>query len=210
MSDDNLPVDPVEKAEAARARRRWLTLAEILGVAAVLISGLTLWNSYKQRTGEEAEKAEERQQASAAAQTLLLRGTSDREGGRLALAPADSTQTIQDQRILFPSALGVATVETVSEPRIEAGWFEQALLHAREDESDRRGDARLPVAIQTSFFAGGEMHRDVAIYDLGYRIEGGGLLDDHDVRLRGLSRVERVAPAQAQARLDAIWTARNR
>ena len=45
MSDGNLPIDPVEKHEAARARRRWLTLAEILGVAAVLISGLTLWNS---------------------------------------------------------------------------------------------------------------------------------------------------------------------
>ena len=209
MSDENLPIDPVEKEEAARTRRRWLTLAEILGVAAVLISGLTLWNSYKQRTGEEAEKAEERQQASAAAQTLLLRGTSDREGGRLALAPADAAQTIQDQRVLFPSALGVAAVETVSEPRIEAAWFEQALLHAREEESDRRGDARLPVAIQTSFFAGGEMHRDVAIYDLGYRIEGGGLLDGQDVRLRGLSRVERVAPGQAQARLDALWAARN-
>ena len=65
-------------------------------------------------------------------------------------------------------------------------------------------------SIQTSFFAGGEMHRDVTIYDLGYRIEGGGLLDGQDVRLRGLSRVERVAPAQAQARLDALWQARNR
>src|SRR5688500_4787664 len=128
MVDDPMPIDLTAKEEAARTRRRWLTLAEILGVVAVLISGLTLWNNYKQRTAEEAEKAAARQQASPAAQNLLLRATPDREGSRLALAPADSTQTIQDQRILFPAALGVAAIETVSEPRIEARWFDRALL----------------------------------------------------------------------------------
>ncbi|MGZ8312254.1 MAG: hypothetical protein ACXWUR_09335, partial [Allosphingosinicella sp.] len=98
MTDDKLPLDPVEQAEAARTRRRWLTLAEILGVAAVLISGLTLWNNYQQRTGEEADKAAERRQAQAAAQALLLRGAADRAGRRIDIAPADSGQTIQDQR----------------------------------------------------------------------------------------------------------------
>jgi hypothetical protein len=209
MSDENLPIDPVAKEEAARQRRRWLTLAEILGVAAVVISGLTLWNNYQQRTAEEADKAAARREASAAAQTLVLRGTADRSGARLALAPADPDQTIQDQRILFPSELGVAAVETVSEPRIEADWFRRALVRLRGDEADRRGDARLPVAIQTNFIVGGDRHSDVAIYDLGYRIEEGGLLDGDDVRLRGLARVERVAAGQAQARLDALWRERN-
>ena len=202
------PVDRQEKEEAARTRRRWLTLAEILGVTAVAISGLTLWNSYQQRTGEEAEKAAARQSASAAAQNLLLRGTPDREGARLALAPADADQTIQDQKILFPSPLGLAAVETVSEPRIEARWFARALIRARGDENAGRGDARMPVAIETRFVSGGELHRDVALYDLGYRVEEGGLLGGDDVRLRGLARIERVAPARAQARLDALWRSR--
>ncbi len=178
----------------------------------MLISALTLWNNYQQRTGEAAEKAAARQEASAAAQTLLLLGTPDREGDRLILASADPGQTIQDQRIIFPAALGVAAVETVSEPRIEARWFEQALLRAREREEDQqsRGDARLPIALVTTFFVDGRIHRDLAIYDLGYRIEGGGLLSGRQVRLRGIARIEAASAARAQARLDALWLARER
>ena len=210
-------VTPQEKAEAARTRRRWLTLAEILGVAAVTISGLTLWNNYQHRTAEEARAAAEeseqeaaREKASMAAQSLLLRATPDRDGRRLALAPADTAQTIQDQRILFPSPLGAEAVETVSVPRIEADWFQQTLLRlpgAARGEAVR-GDARLPVAIETSYFIAGERYRDVAIYDLGYRIEGGGLLDGDKVRLRGLARVGGVPADEAQARLDALWRQR--
>jgi predicted negative regulator of RcsB-dependent stress response len=44
---------PEEKREAAAIRRRWITLGEILAVIAVLISGLTLWNSYSDRSADE-------------------------------------------------------------------------------------------------------------------------------------------------------------
>lgn len=201
-------IDPEEKDEAARNRRRWLTLAEVLGVAAVLISALTLWNNYQQRTSEAADKVAARQAATAASQTLLLRGSPDRDGKQLVVTPADPSQTVQEQRIRFPSSLEIAAVETLSEPRIEVRWFERPLLRARSDERAGRGDARLPVLIETTFFSGGAMHRDLAIYDIGYRIEGGGLLGGDEVRLRGLSRVERVSPALANGRLDALWRAR--
>ena len=96
----------------------------------------------------------------------------------------------------------------MSEPRIEARWFASALLRALGEAEPPRGDARLAVAIETNFVRDGETHRDVAIYDLGYRIEGGGLLDGRDLRLRGLARVRAVAPGQAQARIDALWRER--
>ncbi|WP_114951151.1 hypothetical protein [Sphingosinicella terrae] len=199
---------PTPASEAARVRRRWLTLAEILGVTAVVISGLTLWNNYQQRTAEETERVEAREKSRAASRTLLLRGVPDRTGSRLSLAPADAAQTVQTQTIAFPAALEVALVETVSDARIEAAWFRRPLVRAADDAGRQRGDLRLPVAITTRFFSGGSVHEDVAIYDVGYRIEEGGLLNGDDVRLRGLSRVESVAPAQAQARLDALWHAR--
>lgn len=211
MTDPEPPILPAAEAEAAATRRRWITLAEILGVAAVIISGLTLWNAYRERTSAEADKAAAKQEASAEARILLLRASADRDGERLALAPADGGQTIQSQNVAFPAPLGVAAVDTVSDPRIEAGWFGRALLRAREGESGEnadRGDQRLPVAITTHFFSGGGMHSDSAIYDIGYRIEEGGLLGGHKVRLRGVSRFETVAPRTAQARLDAVWRAR--
>jgi len=214
MTDPERPAPPSAEAEAeaAATRRRWINLAEILGVLAIIISGLTLWNSYRERTSEEAERAAAKQEASTEARILLLRANADRDGERLTLAPADGGQTIQSQTIAFPAPLGVAAVDTVSDPRIEAGWFERALLRARESagggEGPNRGDQRLPVAITTLFFSGGAMHRDSAIYDIGYRIDEGGLLGGHKVRLRGVSRVETVTPHAAQNRLDAIWRVR--
>lgn len=212
MPDNDLPPLPTrEEKEAASVRRRWITLAEVLGVIAVLISGLTFWNSYRQRTSEEAEKAAARSEAAAEAQVLLLRATADRDGRVLSLASAGTGQTIQNQTIAFPAPLGIAPIDTVIEPRIEAGWFEQQLLRAREASGrheESRGDERVPIAITTAFFSGGAMRRDSAIYDIGYRVEGGGLFGGHKVRMRGISRVETVAPRSQQARLDAIWRSR--
>jgi hypothetical protein len=206
MANDELPA---EAAEAARTRRRWINLAELLAVIAVLISGLTLWNSYKERTADEAEKAAAREQASAQAQRLLLRGAPNRDGDRLALAPADGAQAIQSQTIAFPAALGAASVDTVIEPRIEASWFARPLLRGRDGDGESRGDERVPAAITTIFVVAGATHRDTAIYDIGYRVDEGGLIGGSKLRLRGLSRVESVPAGRARARLDAIWRARH-
>src|SRR5689334_7888552 len=111
LPNDDLPIPTREEVEAAAVRRRWITLAEVLGVIAVLISGLTLWNSYRQRSDEEADKAAAQSQAAAEAQILLLRASPDREGRTLALAPATSGQTIQNQTIAFPASLGVAAID---------------------------------------------------------------------------------------------------
>jgi hypothetical protein len=212
MPDNDPPPIPTrEEVEAAAVRRRWITLAEVLGVIAVLISGLTLWNSYQQRSSDEADKAAARSQAAAEAQVLLLRASPDREGRILSLATTETGQTIQNQTIAFPGPLGVAAIATLIEPRIEAGWFEQALLHARQaagGQSESRGDERVPVAITTLFFSGGALHRDSAIYDIGYRIEGGGLFGGHKIRMRGISRVGTASPRTLQSRLDAIWRSR--
>jgi hypothetical protein len=212
MPDNDLPPIPSrDEVEAAAVRRRWITLAEVLGVIAVLISGLTLWNSYQERSSDEADKAAARSQAAIEAQVLLLRATPDREGRTLGLATAGPGQTIQNQTIAFPGPLGVAAIDTVIEPRIEAGWFERALLRAREaagGQDQSRGDERVPVAITTTFFSSGAMHRDSAIYDIGYRVEGGGLFGGNKIRMRGISRVETVSPRNLQSRLDAIWRAR--
>ena len=56
---------PKTAAEAAATRRRWINLAEIVAGAGLLIAGLTWWNSYQERIGEEADKASAREQAQA-------------------------------------------------------------------------------------------------------------------------------------------------
>jgi len=195
----------VRAAEAAAIRRRWITMGEVLAVVAVLISGLTLWNSWSERRDSEAVKTAEARHASTKAATLVL--SADAGKRTLALKPVTPEQSVQSQKILFPAALGAAPAETTGEPRIEAGWFESALIKAREKAhlpDNSRGDERLPVAITTRFLVDGIAHDDVALYDIGYTISG-RLLSGHSVTLRGLSLVSHLRSGSAQAKLDARW-----
>lgn len=193
-----------EKAKAAR--RRWITFGEIVGVIAVGISGLTLWNNWNDRRETKAEQAATASRAAIKASRLVLVAG---ETGKheLALKTASADQTVQSQTILFPPALQLSPAETTGEPRIDAGWFEHALFRARNDAhlpDASRGDERLPVVIVTRFLADGEPQEDVALYDLGYSITG-KFLSGHSLTLRGLSLVAHVKRDQADAKLDARW-----
>jgi hypothetical protein len=197
MSDDG----------AARIRRRWITLGEVLAVAGVVISALALWNSWAERDDNARQRAAEAAEKRAVSHVLLLRASGG--GRRLVLAPRDAGQLLQGQTLLFPSALGVGPIET-TDGRIEAEWVKRAVKKAHEDdETKTAGDARLPVGIATRFTGeGGETLTDTALYDIGYKEEGGGLLGGSDVALRGVSLIRRVKAAEAQKRLDALWAGR--
>jgi hypothetical protein len=196
----------VRAAEAAAIRRRWVTLGEVLAVIAVVISALTLWNNWSERSDSQAVKSADAQRTSTKAATLVLLAADSGERA-LALKPASAEQSVQSQKIVFPTTLGVAPAETTGEPRIEAAWFEHALKKARDVAhlpDNSRGDERLPVAITTRFLVEGEPHEDVALYDVGYTVSG-RLIRGHSVTLRGLSLVTRVRTDSAQAKLDARW-----
>ena len=206
MSDEQPTA--AERQEAAAIRRRWITLGEVLAVIGVLISALALWNSYAERRSNEAERQAEKAEKGSVSRTLLLRASGG--GKRLALAPRDAEQSIRSQTILFPSPLATR-VDAVVEPRIEADWVKQAVKKAHElgrKEAKGPGDARMPVAITTSFDSGGTALSETGIYDIGYKESGGGLFGGINVELKGLSLVGRIKPNQAQARLDALWKAR--
>ncbi|WP_420384349.1 hypothetical protein [Novosphingobium sp.] len=195
-----------ESTAAKAARRRWITLGEVLTVIAVSISGLTFWNSYNQRTADLAQKMADAKKAAVHSGLLVLSATNT--GKReLLLKPASAEQTVQDQHIVFPTALALSAADTTGEPRIDAGWFEHAVLKARAAAHvpDRgHGDAHLPVAITTRFLVDGDERTDVAIYDIGYSVAG-GWFGSHSIMLRGVSLIARVKANAAQARLDARW-----
>jgi hypothetical protein len=192
--------------ESAVIRRRWITLGEVLAVIAVAISALTFWNSWSERNDSKAAQNSRAEHASVRAATLVLLATNMGKQ-TLVLKPASAEQTVQGQRMLFPSALGTPPVETTGEARVEALWFERPLEKAREAvklPDNSRGDERLPTAIITRFLVDGKPYQDVALYDVGYTISG-KFLGGHTVTLRGLSLVSKVEIGAAQAKLDARW-----
>jgi hypothetical protein len=204
---DIAPGREARAEEAAAIRRRWITLGEILAVVAVLISALTLYLNWAEQRGSEAEKAAASSDATAQAATLTLRAEAGGKGDRLEIAPASAEQSIQEQTLQFPEALGASPVTTSGEPRVEAKWFSDRLKRAREKAGlpdDSRGDEKLPVLIETRFIADGKEHRDRAIYDVGYTIRG-QILSGHRVELKGLSLARRLKNGGGGAELDARW-----
>lgn len=198
--------ESIEREKAA-TRRRWLTLAECLAVAAVLISALTLWDNHTDRARERAQEAVSTSKARAEASVLILRGTPDRNGDSIALAPLREDQAVQAQTIILPSVLKVEPIDTAGDPRIESDWFASGLkraLKAAGQDDDARGDERLPVLIATRYLVGGQMLEDRALYDIGIKLDGQFLGGDK-VRLRGLSLVGPANGKDSQSRLDARW-----
>lgn len=201
---------PQERAEAARVRRRWLNLGEILAIGAVAISGLTLWNSYAERKSNEAEHASESAQSAKKAVVMTLRSSTDKDGKTLTLAPRAENQAIQSQTILFPTSLGLSPAETSGDGRIERGWFDSALVKARRAAGveDKLGDAKLPVVIETHYLADGDPQVDRAVFELGYATSH-SFIGGTEVHLRGLARAGAAASeAAGQKQIDAIWKAR--
>ncbi|NIJ07046.1 hypothetical protein FHS31_000628 [Sphingomonas vulcanisoli] len=198
---------PREKAEAARVRRRWLTLGELLGIAAVVISALTFWNSYRERTTSEAQHQAEQAKGSKLAATLLLKGTPAHDGRVLELAARAEGQSIDSQTIHFPAALGIDPIETSGDPRIERDWFASAVAKARHAAGlkDETGDARLPVLIESRFTADGDSRTALDRYVIGYTTDT-SFLSGTRIKLHGLSRTAASKDIRSgQKAIDAAW-----
>lgn len=197
----------VEEQAKRRTRLRWITLGETVGIIAVLISGLGLWNSYQQHREERAEKA-----AAVSPVPFHLKATASGDGGTLSLLPVVADHAIQGQVLRFPPSFKLSPVTTTSDARIEAGWFGGALKadrHTRLLPEETQGDERVPVMIETEYLANGTPLKARAFYDIGYALEG-HFLRGSSVKLRGLSLIGKAPASDAAAdqRLAALWEAR--
>lgn len=182
-------------------RRRWLSIGETVGILALLISGISLWDSHQERVETRTAASKPKP---VHVTPLVLTASADSEGEILRLASPNADRVIQTQTIVFPKALDLASVDTVGNSRIEADWFASALRSAVGDD---RGNGRLPVGIITHYTDNGTERTDVAIYDIGHGWRSRLLQRDVPV-LEGVTLVSR-APKDLQATLDSRWTKRH-
>jgi hypothetical protein len=203
-----------------RLNLRFLTLAEIVGVAALVIAGLGYWDSHRERTQQDAQRAaadrdraaqtreqqKERQaeaEAAALKLTFLITGTPDAAGERIRLSTVHPEQVIQTQTVWFPTMIRPDSVETTGNPRIEAGWLQDGLRRAAGGQTH----GRAPVAIQTVFIEDGQVRTDRSLYLLGYSLHP-RLIGGAKVELEGLSLARRDAGGDLQAAVDDLWSKR--
>lgn len=188
----------VDRAEAAATRRRWVTLAELVGVAGLIIAAAGLWMSWSDRRADDQAKQVEKASEAKVRTLVMLKGTVEKGGDRLKLS--DAAHDVQNIDVTFPSALGIAAQNSVLEPRIEASWFSGPLLSLTDNGPDSQ-EGRMPVLITASYWDADTERRDTAIYDVVWKTKGRMLLG-RALHVEGLMLRER---AGSKARLDAIW-----
>ena len=189
---------------------RWLSLAELVGILAVVIAALGYWDTHRERTLTEKERAaaEHERQAEAKAGVLklsfLMTGAPDKGGDRVRLSSVHAEQVIQTQALTFPSEIRSDPVQTTGNPRIEVGWLDDGLDKARHARKAKAPQGRLPVGVTTVFMEDGQTKTDNAVYLLGYSAHPRVLRSDK-VELEGLSLLRRGLGGDLQKAVDAEW-----
>jgi hypothetical protein len=187
---------------------RWLSLAELVGVAALVIAGLGYWDAHRERSQQEKERiaaaAEREAQLKAAAvkPAFLIVGAVDGSGGKVRLTSVHPDQVIQTQTLWFPTLIHADSIETTGNPRIEASWLGGL---AKAAGKARRG--RVPVSVLTVFIEDGQTKTDRAIYKLGYTLHP-RLLGGPKIELDGLSLTRRDVTGDLQAAANGYWFTR--
>jgi hypothetical protein len=197
---------------------RWLTLAEVVGLVAVVIAGLGYWDSHRERSFEERERATAERERKAEAQreaqkgalkqSFLLKAEPQGSGDWLRLSAVHPEQVIQTQSLTFPSEVRADAAQTTGNPRLEGGWIEGGL--AKAEKARGRGGkeitGRLPVGIVTVYIEDGEPKTDRALYVVGYSVHPRTLRSDR-IELEGLSLVRRGVGEDMQAAVEKLWPA---
>jgi hypothetical protein len=187
-----------ETPDQAQTRRRWITLAEVLAVAGVVIAGLTLYNNWQERRDAAADKVVERESATRDKTRFVLRGKPD-EKRRSIMLLSDDAHPLGDIRVTFPKALGVPPQDSVVQT-IESDWFNAALRKATDGGADNL-TGRLPVLIRYTYFTDDQPTTRQAIYDIVWHTEGqrfsGRKVELLDLRLR--------ETGGNQQRIDGLW-----
>jgi hypothetical protein len=189
-------------------RRRWVTVGEFVGVAALAVAVLGYLDSHRERDEARVEKRQETQAAAARA-TLTLVGRPAADGARLALSPMRDGQAVQSQRYLFPKAvLDHAMEVSAAQPQVDRDWVAGGLVRAAKAAGGAQsGEGQVPVGIETRYIEDGDARTDRAVYAVGYRIARGGLFSGPKVTLQGLELVRRAGAGDLQALVEARWKA---
>lgn len=190
-----------ETPEQARTRRRWVSLAELVAVAGLLIGAATLYLNWSDRREDKTEKAQVEASESKTKGIATLTGAAQRGGDTLALT--DAAHTLTEATVRFPSALKVDPHDAMPGPAIQASWFAPVLLTATDKGPDEQ-TGRLPVLITVGWWDGDAKRTSTARYDVLWSTHG-RVLQGRRLELTGIALADRTSSVAA---LDKAWDRR--
>jgi len=169
----------MSETESQRQRRRWVSLGEIIGLGALIISGLGLWLTWKNSGEDKPTRVVEQRQAI----PLALRARAEDGGRRLAINPVENSHALESLTVTLP---GASPIEVGSDGELSAGDVEAALKNQEKQPKDKTLSVR--ARIDARYVEAGTDRRGGGTYTLRYRWEGGGLFGGRSLKLVSLSR----------------------
>ena len=186
------------ETEAARTRRRWVTLAEVVAVSGLLIGGANLFVNWQGRQEDHAAKVARSAAAARSEGVTQLTGRASADGSTITLADGDHSLTAASIR--FPADVADRAYDAMPGPAVRADWVAERMLTLTDKGTDERS-GRLPALITVTWWQGDVRHRDTALYDVMWRTEG-RMMRGRRFALTGLALSDRVTTVAA---LDAAW-----
>jgi hypothetical protein len=160
-------------------RRRWISLGEVIGIAALVVSALGVWIAWKSSSEDKPTRVVEQRQPI----PLTLRATAERDGGELAISPVEPGHGLQSLTVAIK---GAAPIEVGSDGKLQASDVQAALKDRPKEAKDVTHS--VPVRIEARYVEMGKDRRGGGGYVLRYKWQGGGLFGGRSLRLVALSR----------------------
>lgn len=160
-------------------RRRWITIGELIALAALIVSAIGVWISWKSNDrGKETRIVEQHQ-----AIPLTLRGKREDDGTRLEISPVEASHALESLTVTLPDA---SPIQVGSDGELDASDVESALKGHDSEPKDRT--FAVNVRIDARYVEMGKDRRASGTYTIRYMWKGGGLFGGRSLHLVGLSR----------------------
>lgn len=168
----------MSESESER-RRRLITLGEIIALAALIVSALGVWISWKNSESDHSTRLVEQRPSI----PLTLHAKPESDGARLDISPVEPTHALESLTVALP---GAAPIQVGSDGELSASDVESALKGRDKEPKDRT--LSVPARISARYVEAGKDRRGGGTYTLQYKWEGGGLFGGRSLHLVGLSR----------------------
>ena len=170
----------MSETESQRTRhRRWITFGELIALAALIVSGVGVWLSWKSSGDDKPTRIVEQRSAI----PLALRGTVNGDGSTLTFVPADSGHALESLTVTIK---GASPIEVGSDGKLGASDVEAALKG--HDKEAKDVTLSVPAKVRARYVEDGVERSGGGSYRLRYKWEGGGLFGGRSLHLVGLIR----------------------
>lgn len=169
----------MSESESER-RRRLINLGELIALAALIVSAIGVWVSWRSASSHEQPTRIVEQRPSI---PLTLRAKAEDDGQKLDISPVEPTHALESLTVSVP---GAAAIQIGSDGELDSSDLESQLKGHDKEPKDKTLSIR--VYIDAHYVEAGKDRRGGGSYVLRYKWVGGGLFGGRSLKLVSLSR----------------------